>query len=396
MTTAPDTTAVLPQWRRLGTITALNLVSDIGYSFLIGALTTILLARGVAPAQVAIVSLIGMIYFARFLVGPLIDRLSRYRTWLVATQILLVALFVGLSRLDPVDDLGGVLVLTAAIVIVSVLHDTALGGLSVRLLEPGERGPANGLQVAGASVSILVGAGAAVTLYTQFGWTATVLGLAAVFAVPLTVLATLREPHADVAPEERARPWVGFFARRRVRGWTLFVAPLLALGVYLVTAIQPAMLVAAGWSLQQIAAVQFGIGPVAGAVVGVVAGVVIGGAGRRRSLLLIGLLTTAAIAATLPLSLGGSGFDAAAVLAVAAAYAAMGTWIATTCMDLARSGAAATDLALQTTVLGVLRMATSAGGLLLVGVLGFPALVAASLVLALAGTGVALRWMADR
>lgn len=376
-------------------ITALHLVSDIGYSFLLGALVTILLGRGVPPAQAALISLIGTLYFARFLVGPIVDKAGRYRVWLVVTQVVLVVLFVGLSRLDPSADLTVVLLGTIAVVLVSMFHDTALGGLSVRLLEPADRGLANGLQVAGASVSILIGGGAAITVYAWYGWTPTLLCLAAVFAVPLSVLAVLREPHAEAPADPPASSFAGFFRQRRVRVWTLLVAPFLVSGAYLATAIQPAMLLAAGWRLEQVAAVQFGLGPIVGVAAGLLTGVAINFLGRRRSLVLIGLLETVAFTALVPLSLGGSTIDMTAVLAVALAYSAIGTWVATICMDLARSDAAATDLSLQTSCLGALRMITSFAGLTLIGLTGSAPVILTSVVLAAAGTVGALRWLQD-
>ncbi|MGI5283107.1 hypothetical protein ACQEVF_07205 [Nonomuraea polychroma] len=61
-------------------------------------------------------------------------------------------------------------------------------------------------------------------------------------------------------------------------------------------------------------------------------------------------------------------------------------------MDLARPATAATDVTVQVSVLGVLRMLLSAAGLALAGVAGFPVLIAASVIFSLAGTAVAAAW----
>src|SRR5918998_1480913 len=87
--------------RRLAVIGSLFLVSDIGYSFLLAAFATILLQRGVALETVGLINLLATIYFARFLVGPLVDRFGHYRSWLIGTQVVLVLAFCTLSALDP-------------------------------------------------------------------------------------------------------------------------------------------------------------------------------------------------------------------------------------------------------------------------------------------------------
>jgi hypothetical protein len=151
--------------RRLAVVGSLFLVADIGYSFLFAALATILLQRGVALETVGLINLLGTVYFARFLVGPLVDRfgsarLGHYRGWLISTQVVLVLAFCALSSLDPVGDLPAVLAVVAVVLVVSAVHDTALGGLSVRLLPPVERGTGNGVQAAAATASIFIGGGA--------------------------------------------------------------------------------------------------------------------------------------------------------------------------------------------------------------------------------------------
>ncbi|WP_431914853.1 hypothetical protein [Nonomuraea jabiensis] len=54
------------------------------------------------------------------------------------------------------------------------------------------------------------------------------------------------------------------------------------------------------------------------------------------------------------------------------------------------AGAAATDVTVQVSVLGVLRMLLGAAGLVLAGLAGYPLLIAASVLLSLAGTAVAV------
>jgi hypothetical protein len=393
---------VLSRWRRLVVIAALYLVADIGYSFFFGALTTILLSGGVSLEQVALVNLLGLLYVGRFLVGPLVDRVSlgrlgHYRGWLLTTQLVLVLVWLTLVPLDPVGNLPVVLALVAVALAVSAVHDTAMNGLAVRLLPTGDRGVGNGIQAGMASMSIVLGSGGALLLYSHAGWSVTVGVLAALFLVPFGVLLVVPEPAAE-RPARRGLPFaevVTLFQHRRVRTWTLLVVPVFALGGYVATAVQVPMMLAAHWSLDRIALVQGTLAGLVGLAAGFGAGALVTRLGRRRSALVVGVFWMCALALLLPLSLGGSTavVDAVAVLAVTVGYSGMAVCVYTVSMDLARPTSAATDLTLQISVLGVLRLVMSSAGLAVAGVVGFPLLIGVSVLLAAVGTGITARWL---
>jgi MFS family permease len=379
--------------RRLVVVGSLFLVADIGYSFLLAALATILLQRGVALETVGLINLLGTIYFARFLVGPLVDRFGRYRSWLISTQVVLVLAFCALSVLDPVGDLPTVLAVVTVLLVVSAVHDTALGGLSVRLLPPGERGTGNGVQAAAATGSIFIGGGGALLLYAHAGWTATTLAVAAVFAVPLVVLARFTEPQGPVRERVGWRDLLAVLRVRRTAVWTLAVIPCFVAGLFVVTALQTAMLLAAGWTVDRIAFVQYTVAVIAGMAAGVGTGMAISRWGRRRTVVAIAAGTVVAAAAHLPLAGGDGGLLAAmAVVATSAVYCAQATWVFTVCMDLSRGSAAATDFTVQTSVMGILRMVVSGPALVLAGQLGYPWLITVAVGLTLAGAAVTVAW----
>ncbi len=385
--------------RRLAVIGSLFLVSDIGYSFLLAAFATILLQRGVALETVGLINLLATIYIARFLVGPLVDRFGwerfgHYRGWLIVTQLLLVLAFCALSVLDPVGDLPSVLAVVTVLLVVSAVHDTALGGLAVRLLPPGERGTGNGVQAASAVASIFIGGGGALLLYAYAGWTVTTLVVAAVFAVPLAVLARFTEPERGPASDRAGwRDLLAVLRVRRTAVWALAVIPSFVVGMFLVTGVQTAMLLAAGWTVDRIAFVQYTLAVVAGMATGVGTGVAISRWGRRRAVAVIGTGVVVAVAAHLPLAFGDGGpLAAVAVVLATAVYCAQATWIYTVCMDLSRGAAAATDFTVQTSVSGVVRMVTTGPALVLAGQIGYPWLITGALGLALAGAVVAATW----
>lgn len=236
------------------------LVASIGYSFFFMTLGTVLLGRGVPLGTIAVINLLGTVYFARFLVAPVVDRYGTHRRWIALTQLGLVATLVAISTVDPLTDLPVLLGLMTLVLMLSLFHDVALGGMAVRLLRPAEHGIANGVQVAAASASMLIGSGGALALYAAAGWRVTLLALAAVFVVPLAVLALLPRPSADGGGETRtAVPWralAGSLRRPRAAVWTLVMIPVFAAGEWLASGPQPAMLLAVGWPMGRIATVQ--------------------------------------------------------------------------------------------------------------------------------------------
>jgi hypothetical protein len=384
--------------RRFVVIASLYLVSDIGYSFFFGALNTILLQGGVPFERLALINLLGVLHFGRFVLGPLVDRIGRYRGWLMVTQLLLVIVWLAMAPLDPLADLSTVLALVAAGLALSAVHDTAMNGLAVRLLPPDDRGLGNGIQAGMATLSIVLGSGGALFLYAHAGWGMTVGVLAGVFLVPFAVLAFVAEPTRVTARRETPfAELVTLLRLPRVRAWTLRVLPLFALGGFLASAVLAPMMLAAGWSLDRIALVQGTLAGLVGLVAAVGTGALVNRLGRRRSTRAAGVFWTGAIALLLPLSLGGftAAVDVVAVLAASAGYAAAAACVLTVSMDLARPASAATDFTLQVSVLGVLRLAINPVVLALAGAIGFPLLIGGSVLLAAVGTWVTSRWLRD-
>jgi predicted MFS family arabinose efflux permease len=276
---------------------------------------------------------------------------------------------------------------------VSAVHDTALGGLAVRLLPPGERGTGHGVQAAAATGSIFVGGGGALLLYAYAGWTATTLTVAAVFTVPLVVLARFAEPEGPERTRVGWRDLIAVLRGRRTAVWALAVIPCFVAGMYVVTALQTAMLLAAGWTVDRIAFVQYTLAVVVGMATGVGAGVAISRWGRRRTVVAIAAGAVVAAAAHFPLAGGDGGlFATVAVLLASAVYCAQATWVFTVCMDLTRGSAAATDFTVQTSVMGILRMVVTGPALVLAGQVGYPWLITGAIGLTVAGAVVTAGW----
>ncbi len=379
----------------------LYLVTNIGYSFFFLAFGTILLEGGVPLGTVALVNLLGVLYAARFLLAPVVDRygwarFGHYRGWLVCTQLGLLVALAGLAPLDPVQDLPAVLVVMAVLLVLSTFHDTALNGLAVRLIAPADHGRANGIQIAGASLSVLLGSSGALLLYSRSGWTVTVFALGAVFLVPLGLLTRLREPSAG----QRDRPpvlWSALadsFRQPRRAMWILLVIPLFGLAEWLATAPQSAMMLDAGWSMDRIATVQ-SVAMSMQVVAAFSAGVMISRWGRSACALVFGTIGAVSVLALLPLAAGATApvLTSSAVVGVAIAYGAKVTWFATISMQMARRETAATDYSVPMSLEGAAVTVISSAGLAMAAAVGFTSLLVAAVSVAVVGTGLAAVWV---
>ncbi|GAB2685422.1 MFS transporter [Nocardia thraciensis] len=387
--------------RRLFVVGSLWLVANISFTFFFLTVTTILLDRGVGLGTVAPINLLGAIYFGRFLVAPVVDRFGsrrfgHYRSWLLLTQTGLILTLMALSMLDPVTNLSAFLVLMSLVLILTLFHDTALNGLVVRLLQPAERGFGNGISMAAASGSMLIGSSAALLLYTFAGWTATVLCLAAVFLIPFAVLARFTEPPAD--PTERAgTPWrelPGYFRHPRRAIWALLVIPVFAVSDWLASAPRAAMLLAAGWTVDRIAIIQ-SLATAVQIAAALFTGAAIARYGKRRTALVIAVVGAIAVAASFPLAAGAAPLvpTTMAIMGVTIVYTAKITWIATVCMDLARPASAATDFSVPMSIEGVFVTVVNSAGLGLAAAVGFPWLIGLALVMAVIGATVGPAWI---
>ncbi|MGW4330763.1 MFS transporter [Nocardia sp. NPDC004573] len=249
--------------------------------------------------------LLGVVYVLRFIAGPIIDRdrpsgKGPYRRWLWTTRAGLAASLAALSLIEPAHDLPLLVAGVTILLVFAALNDTATNGLAVRILEPSERGLGNGIQVACATASIVLGTGGALLLYDLWGWRATLLLLAAFFILPAAMLIGFQEPTGTTPSAIQWSRIHTFFTSTTRRTFALTVAPLLASGVYLVTAVQGALLLDRGWGLSDIAALQGAYAPLGGVLAGLTAGAAISRWGRSRPLLGIGGATMLSVAAVLP------------------------------------------------------------------------------------------------
>jgi MFS family permease len=280
-------------------LTGLYLAQGLPYGFFTQALPVLLRDAGLSLKAISATSLLFLPWALKFLWAPLVDHWGTRRQWLLPLQS---AAVVGALLLTQVDlERGFAAVLAAAFLfnLVAACQDVATDGLAVRILEPRERGLANGIQVGAYRIGMILGGGLLLWVFARTGWATMFACMAGLLALTILPVLSLREParSAPDASQGTAQLALGWLQRLRVPGMGAFVALVCfyKFGDSLVASLIGPFMHDAGLSKEMIALMKGTVGSVAS-----LAGAALGGwyafrAGRRRALLVCGLLQTASL-----------------------------------------------------------------------------------------------------
>lgn len=352
--------------------------------FFVVALPAVLREGGVPLERIGLIYLAGLAWVFKFLWAPLVDRhgfrrLGHYRGWLLVLQSALAAAILGMTAFDPVADFWWVLAVAGLVSLLSATQDVAADALAVGLLSPEERGLGNGLQAAGGLLGNLLGGGGVLVAYGWIGWDGSMAVLAFAVALPLALVWRHRERPVPVNGIE-ARPGFGeiarFFLRPGMGWWALLLFAYVA-GLNVVYALINPFLVDIGWALARIGVLVTGVGSVLGMAGALLSGYLIRVLGRRRALVLFGLVQAATLAAFLPPALGAT-TGAPVYLATAPVLLGYGMSLAvlyTIMMDNSRRASAGTDYTVQASLVAFGGVAAGGAGAALAGALGYAAVV---------------------
>ncbi len=255
---------------RRGRLTAfflLYVTEGIPLGFTAIAIAAQMRRQGLGPA--AIGAFVGSLYLPwafKWAVGPFVDTISserfgRRRTWIFATQILMVAtLFVAMG----IDFVHQIALFTAVIFVhnaCAATMDVAIDALAVNVLPEDERGSANGFMFAGASIGQTIGGSGVLFLTAVMPFSSTYFFVAAsIFAITLFVVVPLREKAMTAAEAQihAARNIVEELKRFVREAWTAFTGSRAAL-VGVLAALLPAGAYALSLALQSNLAVELGL-----------------------------------------------------------------------------------------------------------------------------------------
>jgi predicted MFS family arabinose efflux permease len=282
------TRTTLSRYTLLGT---LYFAQGLPFGFFVQALPVLLRTAGYSLGEIGLSSLLATPWALKFLWAPYVDRrylpqLGRRRTWILGMQ-LAATLVLGMLALAPGSEALSVL-MTAMFVlnVIAATQDIATDGLAVAILPPSERGFANGLQVAGYRVGMVVGGGVLIGVSAALGYHA-VFGIMAVLTM-LASVPVLMASEPEVAITAPSTAHVHFL--KLPGAWRLIALIVVyKAGEAFAQGMLRPFLKDIGLDLDDIGWLLGTVGFVSGMAGAVVGGTLVSKLGRRRSLLAFGV-----------------------------------------------------------------------------------------------------------
>ena len=315
--------------------------------------------QGISLELIGLTSLLSLPWTLKVLWSPLIDRYGwtrwgHYKFWIVLMQSLMgiaiaVCAFLNLETNFTLLLAGMLIAITFA-----ATQDIATDALAIELLKPAERGFGNSIQGAGGYLGAILGGGIILILLDTWGWTRSLLVMAlGVFLLIFPVLfhrENVTNPKTDYKLSFSAL--VGFFRQPGMVRWILILVVYM-MGITIASTMSRPLLVDLGMSMTDIG-VMNGIVSFGGGFIGsILGGFLVKPLGRKRGLIVFGILMAVAIAIwTLPTL----GFASLPVLYLVSTglhftYSMACVPMFAIAMDNSRQGNAGFDYTLQVTII---------------------------------------------
>ena len=289
-----ETPGTAPRRATLGLIASLYVTQGIPLGVAFDALPAILRQEGYDTAVIGLVGVMMLPWAIKFFWAPFVDRFSglsvaRRRRWIWPAQTILAGLFLAIALWPAGAKVGAaafVLLLIANFV--SATQDIATDGLAVEALPKRTLGWANGIQIGGFALGMLIGGALTTLLYDVGGWTLSFGMLSAIVLLTLLPVLSYRsdnpQPTAQDAPRGASpKPGLKKLIARRGALYMISIAATFYFGRAMAGAMTGPFLVDAGFSLSHIALVNgAGIGVIT-LVAGLLGAVLVTRAGAQRT-----------------------------------------------------------------------------------------------------------------
>jgi PAT family beta-lactamase induction signal transducer AmpG len=378
--------------KKLVLLASLYVSQIIPVHFLLAGLPVIMRQKGMSLDAIGALSLLAVPAMLKFLWSPFIDRYSfkpwgHYRFWIIIFQLLVIGVTVVCAGVDIDKNLSIVLVCTFLMSVFCSSQDIATDALAVGLLKPNERSLGNGVQTGGHYLGTILGGGTMLILLNRLGWTNSLLIMALIMVVALIPILRHKELHRQQEEELASLGIKGYFqtlsnfCRRRGTVTWLLILVLYSAGSGMASTMFRPLLSDLGLSIAEIGWLLGVVSCIAG-ILGAIAGsFLIPSLGRKRSLLLFGLLRAIAIATYLLPASGVTNLPTLylAVISVQMLSGAAQTTLYTVMMDKSELATAGTDFTIQASIIfmgaigasvisGVLAKSISYSGVFLVSI----------------------------
>ncbi|MEI6895400.1 MAG: AmpG family muropeptide MFS transporter [Colwellia sp.] len=223
--------------------------------------------EGVSLTEIGLFSLIGIPYVWKFLWSPFLDRyslgfLGRRRSWMLATQLLLLVSIAAFGFVNPIMDIWSVAYLAAAVAFFSASQDVVLDAYRRELLPDNELGLGNSIHVQAYRLSGLVPGSLGFILADHMSWQSVFMIVAAFMLIGIMLTLVIKELESEhCAPkslqEAIVLPFKDFIQSKGIKSaaYTLSFLVLYKLGDNMATALQTPFFIDMGFSKTEIGVV---------------------------------------------------------------------------------------------------------------------------------------------
>ncbi len=222
-------------------LAAFGFASGLPYLLVFSTLGVWLREEGVSLTHIGFFALAGWAYVAKFAWAPVVDhlkapvfgkRFGQRRSWLLLSQLGVIASLLLISTLTPAEHLTGLASAAVALAIFSATQDICADAYRIDSLEAETQSAGAGVFVGGYRVGLLVSGAGALLAADAFDWptayrimaVAMAVGLAATLLSPEPPRVEEAGPRGGWAPRALAGPFQDFASRKFWFAILLFIA----------------------------------------------------------------------------------------------------------------------------------------------------------------------------
>ena len=205
--------------RRFAVIFALGIASGLPSSLVFATLSIWLREEGLSRTAIGLFGAVATPYAINFLWAPILDharlpllgRLGRRRSWIVATQALLCLAIAAMALTDPTERPLALAVAALAVAFLSATQDVAIDAYRVEILESETYGAGAAVAVLGWHLGAFASGAGALYLASAASWQIAYLGAAGLVVLLMAVPLLAAEPvRASASPSaRRIGEWLG-------------------------------------------------------------------------------------------------------------------------------------------------------------------------------------------
>ncbi len=234
---------------------------------------------------------------AKPLLGPVVDALpmtrwGRRRPFILLAQLGMALSLITLAPLDPLRSLGWYTALLFVHNLAAAAQDVGTDALAIDLLQPDERGRANGFMSAGKFAGMVVGGQGLLWVAHRAGWPVAFAAAVVLLLIPSTLVLLAREGEVQARPPISLRAALGAFSKRAVILAALFALVVDWCDSLIFPLTYPLFNQRLGFSEEQLASLST-LGSLVAALASLAGGALCDRFGRRRTLIVASLGTAA-------------------------------------------------------------------------------------------------------